>query len=163
MKQTVTAYYDRIAFFADTNSFGLWFVCLLEKHQESAQFFGIMKKHVASVGYMYILLELDHVNSYISRTLVCAMYKNCIIPLVHNPELLPNIELNSSKAAKMRYFSKKHQIIKFSRARTCSHKVSCNGTSCNCQKCSDVKKVLLFPEGKDPSFHLRNGHHNWFE
>ena len=128
MKQTVTENYDQIAFFADINTPGCCFACLLEKHQESALFFDMLKNNVSSVGGMFVLVEPDPVGSYLGRSLAHVTCKNRIIPLLHTPTLLPNDKINPGEVRDTRYFCKKHQTVKFSQSRTCSHDVWCNGT-----------------------------------
>ena len=106
-KQTITTNYDRIAFFADTNTPGRCFACLLEKHQESVHFFDLVKNNVASIGDMYVLVEPDRIDTYIGRTLARVTCKNRMIPLLHDPTLLPSVEINPGEAGDTRYFAKK--------------------------------------------------------
>ncbi len=70
MKQTITTNYDGIAFFADMNTPGCCFACLLEKHQESVLFFDLVKNHISSIGDMFVLFEPDCIDdTYIGKTL----------------------------------------------------------------------------------------------
>ncbi len=110
------------------------------KDTKRVLFFDMVKNHVSSIGDMFVLVEPDPVSSYLGRSLAHVTCKNRIILLLYDPTLLPNIEINPGEVGDIRYFCKKHQNIEFSQARTCSNDVSCNGTLCDRQKCSNTNK-----------------------
>ncbi len=53
---------------------------------------------------MFVLVEPDRINTYIGRTLARVTCKNRIIPLLHDPILLPNVKINLVEVKDMRQF-----------------------------------------------------------
>ena len=66
---------------------------------------------------MYVLVEPDPVTLYLGKLLAHIICKNRIIPLLHDPTLLPNVEINPGEVGDTRYFCKKHQDVEFSCAK----------------------------------------------